>query len=215
MLYTRATHRETEQWATSRIVIQASLVLAIGLATGALTLLGQKHLPDSALQVANAWSVWLAASFAFGSLVRTSLWAIIGGAAVQALALAAWYITSYLVLDLTLDTWNDPLFWAIGGLLGGPVLGLAGYLWRNGSDPLAACASALFGATVIADGIYLLRTLRYDIGWAFVAVGLVAAIALPRSACGRTPSFLLAGAFGITLFLASRDGFGYFNDFTA
>jgi hypothetical protein len=191
------------------------LVLAIGLATGALTLLGQKYLPDAVVQFANSFAVWLAASFLLGSLVRTTLWSLLGGIAVQFLALVGYYATSYLVLDLTLDTYNNALFWASGGLLGGPALGLAGFWWRSGPGNRAILATALLGATFISEGIYLLRSLAYNIGWAFVAVGVVLAITLAPSWRGRGLSLGLATAGSVVLFLLYRYGFGFLYDLSA
>lgn len=194
--------------------MQLGLVVAIGLTTGALTLLGQKYLPDAVVQFANCFSVWLAASFLLGSIVRTTMWALLGGVAVQFLALLGYYAMSYIVLDLTLGTYNNALFWASGGLLGGPVLGLAGFWWRNGRDTLAMVATAVLGATFIAEGIYLLRILAYDIGWAFVAVGVVLTLVLAPTWRGRGQSLALAAAGSVMLFVLYSYGFGFVYDLT-
>jgi hypothetical protein len=214
MLYSHSTSSATNRWTTPRIVMQSAVVLGIGLATGFLTLIGQRHLPDSVGQFASCYSVWLGASFLCGSLVRTPPWALIGGGIVQGVALAGCYLASFFVLDSTLDTYNNHLYWVIGGLVGGPALGVAGYLWRNGSDRQAVIGSALLGATFISEGIYLVRTLDDEIGWAFTAIGLAVALILPHAARGRTASILLATAVGLALYGGSIDGIGYLNDIT-
>jgi hypothetical protein len=129
--------------------------------------------------------------------------------------LIGYYATSYLVLDLTLDTYTNALFWASGGLLGGPALGLAGFWWRNRQGGRAILATALLGATFISEGIYLLQRLAYEIGWAFVAVGIVLTLALSPSWRGRNLSLVLAAAGSVILFLLYRYGFGFVYDLSA
>ncbi len=199
----------------TRVVMQLLLVVVIGLTTGALTLLGQKYLPEAILQFANCYSVWLAASFLLGSPVRTVVWALVGGGAVQILALVGYYVTSYLVLDLTLGTYNNALFWASGGLLGGPVLGLAGFWWQTRQGTRAILATALLSATFISEGLYLLLRLGYGIGWAFVIIGVVLAIGLPSASTERGVSLGLATAGSLILFLLFRYGFGFLYELSA
>lgn len=192
-----------------------SLALVIGLLTGALTLLGQRYLPGPLLSFANCYSVWLSAAFLFGTLVRSPLWAFAGGAIVQLSALAGYYLTSFLVLNLSLDSYGYAVFWGIGGVIGGPAFGLAGYWWGNGAGIRRIAGGALLGASYLSEGAYFLDTLGYDIGYAFLIIGLASAFLLQRSPDDAVKSLGISLVAAMFLFLVYTYGFNALNDAVA
>lgn len=182
-------------------VVSAVVILVIGLATGALTLVGQKYLPNGLSQFANSYSMWLAAAFLAGMFVRRESWAWAGGPAVELLALVGYYVTSFAVLGETADDYlHATLFWVIGGILAGPFLGGAGYAWRRrrGWAPLAACS--LLSGMFLSEGFYVAGKLDYDIGYAFMVIGVAIALVLPRTWPRRFVAFCGGLALGAILY---------------
>ncbi len=163
-----------------RTVQALGLIAGIGLLTGFLTSRGQTYLPGGVSQFANSYAVWLSVSFLVGALLPAPVWALVGGALVQFAALAGYYLTAQLLLDVPPGGAGIVAFWVIGGILGGPALGLAGLWWRRCSGLRALAAAASPGALYLSEGLYLLLALGYDRGYAFLLVGVAHAAGRAR-----------------------------------
>ena len=190
----------------------SGLILGIGLLTGILTSRGQTYLPDGARQFANSYSVWLTVSFLIGLLLPSRGWALIGGAVVQFAALAGYYLASQVFFGAPPGGLGIVAFWAIGGICGGPPLGLAGFWWRGRSGRFAIVAGVLLGGVYLSEGFYLLFVLRYGIGYAFLLVGVILAAGLARGLRHALASVALSLPLGLVLYLCLRYGFGYLYD---
>ncbi len=160
---------------------QVGLVLGAGLATGALTQLGQAWLPDGVTQWANAISPWLLVAFLVGSAMPDSIRAAIAGAATLVVALLGYNVMLHLQVGYSSSV-SATLFWAIGALVGGPVFGIAGRTWRVGTPRLSAVALGLLVAVFVAEGARNALLLDYPIdGTLFIIVGLLLPIVLGRT----------------------------------
>jgi CubicO group peptidase (beta-lactamase class C family) len=172
------------------------------LLTGVLTSRGQTYLPGSILQFANSYSVWLAVSFLIGVLLPNRTAGLIGGVAVQLMALVGYYVASFLFLGVPPGNLGIVLLWVIGGATGGPALSLGGYWWRTRHDRYAAIGSALLGAIFVSEGLYVLITLQYPIGAAFVALGVVATLVTTRQLRTFPLTLALTAAFSGTIWFS-------------
>ncbi|HEU0163954.1 MAG TPA: DUF6518 family protein, partial [Thermomicrobiales bacterium] len=112
-----------------------------------------------------------------------------------------------IVLGLSLDSYNDPIAWAIGGVTAGPLLAASGYLWRNGSDRWRIVSTALLAATFVSEGIYIVNTLGYEIGYAFIGVGATFAVAMAGAWRNLAFAMVLAALLSVALWAAYRYGY--------
>lgn len=136
--------------------------LALGLIVGALvgvaTDLLQAHLDLPWLSLVNSASPWLAPAFGVGIAARRSLHAAVGGFVVCTAELLAYNATAQL-RHIAVSS-GLTLFWAVCGLIGGPLFGVGGQLWRTargrtrGLGP-ALLSSAFLGEAAIAYAAYL------------------------------------------------------------
>jgi hypothetical protein len=156
-------------------------IVGIGLAFGALTVLGQAILPGSWNHFANSGAVWLVAAFMVGIWTPSVLWAMMGGFISLIMALAG-YTVVITVLGLTYP-FSAMAFWGTVALVGGPVFGLAGQWWRHPTGSWRhATSAALMGGVFIAEGWYLLTIIQDMLaGWVSIVIGVLFAILLPRS----------------------------------
>jgi hypothetical protein len=184
------------------------LIAGIGLLTGFLTSRGQTYLPDGASQFANSYAVWLTTSFLVGALLPAPAWAFVGGALVQFVALAGYYLTAQILLDAPPGGTAIVAFWVLGGTLGGPILGLVGFWWRRYGGRRALTAAALPGALYLSEGLYLLLGLGYGVGYAFLLIGLALTAVLARGGRRAIGSVALALPLGLILYACYRYGFG-------
>ncbi len=166
-----------------RFVLAAILV---GLATGALTQLGQGLLPEGWSALANALSPWLLVAFLVGSRSPGRGWALAGGAVTLLFALLGYYASVALRLGIVSSIHGALIFWGIGAVVGGPVFALAGHAWRGERPWLRAGAAGLVGAAAVAEGVYLVGILPSPgVGAAGIALGVAAPVVLGRSAADR------------------------------
>lgn len=130
------------------------LVVAVGagLAVGALTSFGQTLLGGSWFQgLANAVSPWLVASFLVGALARRGWVAAVAGL----LACAAEVAGYYLVADLRgfAVGASSVAVWVVSGVVGGPVFGWAGRMWRTAEGRWRGLGPALLAACWLAEAV--------------------------------------------------------------
>ncbi len=157
------------------------LVVGAGLATGAITQLGQAWLPDGLTQWANAISPWLLVAFLVGSIMPDNILAAIAGATTLVLALVAYNVMLHLQVGYSSSV-SATLFWVIGAAAGGPVFGIAGRAWRIGTPKQRAVALGLLVALFVAEGARNAVQLSYPIvGAMFIITGLLLPLILGRT----------------------------------
>jgi hypothetical protein len=164
------------------------VVVGLGLLLGTATSFGQTYLPGQLSQLANCYSVWLTVSLVIGLTLPEKKAAIIGAGAVHLFALIGYYV----VTDIRFNAGNGHpstiLLWSLGGMTIGPLLGWVGYEWIHKRRAILE-ASALIGALYVSEGLYELFVLTYAVGFLFIVLGIVGALALYR----RTSSVLAIG----------------------
>ncbi|NAZ75487.1 hypothetical protein GTQ99_08640 [Kineococcus sp. T13] len=125
--------------------------VVVGVVWGAATSGLQTVLPWPFAGLANAVGPWVAPAFLLGACSRRPWSAVLAGVLVCFGEVAGYYATSALrgfgVNPVMVATW------AATGVLGGPVLGVAGWWWRRArSLRLAALGAALLGGVFLAEG---------------------------------------------------------------
>lgn len=167
-------------------------VLVLGLGVGALTSVLQTYLDSPWSSLVNAASPWLAPMFVAALLWRAPATAAAVGVAVGLLELVGYYTTAQLR--------GHPaghailLFWAVCAVVGGPIFGLAGWLWRHGSGRLAGAGAAAMGAAFLAEAIvaygFRLHYVSSLVLFAVIGLGLVVLLGLRRRQLRRTIAWL-------------------------
>jgi Family of unknown function (DUF6518) len=156
--------------ARARVVI----VVSAGLAVGALTSVLQTYLNSPWLSLVNAASPWLTFAFLLATLARSPLEAAFAGVATGLLELVGYYVTA--------NARGYPagggivVFWAACALLGGPVFGAAGWVWRRDQGHLGNLGAAVLPAAFFAEASisYGLRLHYASSAVLFAAVGALA-----------------------------------------
>ena len=137
------------------------MVVALGLGVGCLTSFGQGHLPGALDAFVNSASAWLVAPFVVGAFMLTRGAAATAGLTTCALQLVGYYVTAHL-------RGHSPggaivVFWGACAVLGGPVFGIAGHLWRSSPGRLRGLGAAVLGSSFVAEGLWsYLHELHYD-----------------------------------------------------
>jgi hypothetical protein len=162
-----------------------ALVVLTGLAIGAVTSFGQGRLGGATDALVNSVSAWLVAPFAAGALMATRRGAALAGLAVCVLENAGYYVTA----DLRGFT-NGPLliaFWVACGVVGGPLFGAAGRVWRGGDRRERGLGGALVPAVFAAEGLWLYLHEQHDTARAglWLACAAAAAALLLRAPAER------------------------------
>jgi hypothetical protein len=173
------------------VVRRGVVIVGAGIATGVLTLLGQAVLDGDWNRLANSGAIWLSVAFGVGASMASDRQAAVAGLATLFMALLGYQIAA----ALTLASMSTSAFfiWSATAIVGGPLFGLAGRLWRvgNGRGPIVAIA--LLGAVYLAEGLNTLLSIP-DLaraGWLEVVAGLVLPMLLARSWRERRGALLL------------------------
>ena len=187
----------------ARVVV----VLLVGLGLGVVTQILQSVLPTGWSQAANAISPWLLVAFFVGSFMPGRGSAAVAGIATLVLALVGYYATTQLRYGIGGGT-SSLIFWGLGAAGGGPVFGLAGYVWRTGDHRQRALALGLLGAVFLAEaGYHLLVLSEPGVAVGFAIAGLLVPVVLGRSREDRLGAYVAAvpalvlGAVGFVVFL--------------
>ena len=186
---------------------RALVVLVVGLATGVVTQVLQSVLPTGWSQGANAISPWLLVAFLVGSVMPDRTSAIVAGATTLILALVGYYVTTTIRYGIGGGT-SSLVFWGLGAIVGGPVFGLAGHLWRTAEPRFRAIALGLLAAAFLAEAGYHLIVLdEPPVAAGFAIAGLAVPLVLGRSTQDRVGAYVAAvpalavGALGFGVFL--------------
>lgn len=124
----------------------------VGVTWGAATSGLQTILPWPFAGLANAVGPWVAPAFLVGAWSRRSWVAVLAGVLVCFGEVAGYYATSALRGFGVNPTMV--LMWAATGVVGGPVLGAAGWCWRRARSLRAAgLGAALLGGVFLAEGV--------------------------------------------------------------
>ncbi|GAA0306173.1 DUF6518 family protein [Kineococcus aurantiacus] len=131
--------------------VALGVALLAGLAWGAATSGLQTVLPRPFAALANAVGPWVVPAFAVGALCRRWPVAVAAGVLACLGEVAGYYAVS---AARGFGVGAGPvLLWAATGLVGGLVLGVAGWLWRRAGSPRrAALGAALLGGVFLAEG---------------------------------------------------------------
>jgi hypothetical protein len=183
---------------TSPVGLRAVFVIAVGLAVGAMTSVGQTYLGGALNAFVNSASAWLVAPLFVGAVMGTRRGAAGAGLAVALMQLLGYYITAHARGYSTGGA--IVAFWAACAVVGGPLFGAGGHLWRHGSPRFAGLGSTLLPAAFLAEGLWVyLHELRYYATAAlWIAIGVALAILLPTGGIQRRwlPLTLILGIAG-------------------
>jgi hypothetical protein len=157
---------------------RVTVVVLTGLAVGAATSFGQGHLSSPWLALVNSASPWLVPSFAVGALERRPLPAAAAGLVTCLLEVVGYYVTTS--LRGFSGGVSFEVFWTVCALVGGPLFGVAGCLWRSGSEWLRGLGAAVVPAAFLAEGLigYGLNLHYTSSAALFVLLGLAFAVIL-------------------------------------
>lgn len=183
------------------------VVAVVGLATGALTQIGQSVLPAGWSQAANAISPWLLVAFLVGAAMPDRRSAVAAGAGALLLALVGYYGLVQIRFGYGGGT-GSWILWGLGAVIGGPVFGAAGWSWRCGPLRHRQAALGLLAGAFVAEGGYLVALLGYlGEGVGFAIAGLLMPLLLGRSWPDRLGGYvallpaLALGAIGYAVLL--------------
>ncbi|HEY5197906.1 MAG TPA: DUF6518 family protein [Solirubrobacteraceae bacterium] len=137
----------------SDVRLRVGLVAAVGLAVGCLTSFGQTYLGGALNAFVNSASAWLVVPFAVGACMAS-----VRGAGAAGLAVCGWQLAGY---ELTAHLrgfpalWSLIVFWAACAVVGGPVFGVGGRLWRAGRPDVRGLGAAVLASVFLAEGLWL------------------------------------------------------------
>ena len=156
----------------ARLLIRMAAILVVGLGVGIATSLLQPELRAPWLSLANAASPWLTPMFFLGAFRRRPWGAALVGATTGLLELLGFFAIAAVRGDASAH--SLVLFWVACALLGGPIFGLAGWLWWRRPRVLSAFGGALLPAAFFAEAavIYGWRLHYLPSAILFVAVGV-------------------------------------------
>lgn len=154
------------------------IAVSAGLVAGALSFVGQERLDGTLDAFANAISMWLVAPFFVGAVTTTRTQAAATGVLTCAAQLAGYYLVAS-VRDFE-TTGSLVAFWAACAVVGGPVFGVAGHLWRHG--PLRGLGIAVLAGAFVAEGLYAYghQLDDYVTAVVWIAIGLTFALLAGR-----------------------------------
>jgi Family of unknown function (DUF6518) len=154
-------------------------VIVVGLVVGALTSFGQRYLGGALNALVNSASAWLVAPFFLGAIMVTRKGGAFAGVGAALIQLVGYYVTAHLRGYATGG--SIVAFWTACALVGGPLFGAGGYLWRNGPDRISGLGSTLLPAAFLAEGLWVyLHELHYHATAAlWIGVGLGLGVLLP------------------------------------
>ncbi len=159
----------------------AAAALGAGITVGALSAVGQAHLDGTLGAFANSTSTWLIAPFLVGTLATTRRSAAVLGFATCASQLVGFYAVAHLRGVGT--SASLVAFWTACAIIGGPVFGVAGLLWRTGTPRLKGLGMAVLASVFVAEGLYAYvhQLHRYRTGTVWIALGVAFALLSSRT----------------------------------
>lgn len=160
---------------------RALVVVAAGIAVGSLTSVGQTYLDQPLNAFVNSASAWLVVPFAAGAWMATRRGAALAGLSVALAQLVGYYATAH-ARGYATGT-SILAFWTACALVGGPVFGTAGQLWRRERQgSLRGLGMSILAAAFFAEGlwVYLHELHYYDTAALWIGIGALIVVALAR-----------------------------------
>jgi hypothetical protein len=153
------------------------LPIAAGLAVGVLTSFGQGVLSGAGNAFVNSASAWLVVPLLVGTLFHRAGSAAWAGLVCCLLQLIGYDITAEL-RGFAVST-SVEVFWGACALIGGPLFGIAGHLWRFGPATRRGLGPAALAAALIAEGAwnYVHMLQRPVTGALWIGIGAAIALA--------------------------------------
>lgn len=156
-----------------------------GLVLGVVTQLGQSVLPEGLGQLANSISPWLSVAFAVGAFQSRPRNAAAAGLIALAFALVGYYALVFVRFGYT-GASSSLIFWTIGAVFGGLVVGPAGWFWRYGAKWTGTTGVAVLGGAWVVEAAYLAMVLSMrEISLVYALIGLAVPLILRRTWRGR------------------------------
>jgi hypothetical protein len=159
-----------------RRFVAVVIALAMGVVVGVLTSFLQTWLEFPWLALVNAASPWLTTAFVAGALQRRLPTAVWVGLAATTLEVVAYYVTSeFRGFGVSM---GPVTMWLACALVGGPVFGAAGFVWRRAAPPglgVALIVAAYASEAVVSYHLrlgYTSTALLFGIVAILMAVGL-------------------------------------------
>ncbi|MEI4272187.1 DUF6518 family protein [Klenkia sp. LSe6-5] len=182
------------------------VALAAGLLVGALTSPAQTLLGGTVLAgLANAVGPWLLAPFVVGARAGSPRTAALAGVLACTAQVPGYYLVAAARGFAASTPWV--LVWTGGGLVGGAVLGLAGWAWWTRTDRWRGAGAALLVAVWLTEAVVVfgavLRYWDYAVVSGVVGLGLLAGLGLHDRQWGAALRWLapalVLGAAGFAL----------------
>ena len=152
------------------------LVLAIALALGALTDLGQAWLPQSSASLANSGASWAAVAFVLALCAtgtgRAALWGLLG---------LAGLVGGYYLAAISRHVPESPAsirFWMLAAVIIGPLLGVAASWVRRGPPVAAALGAGTAAGLLGGESVYGLTVIAGSTSSRYWAIQLAVAVVL-------------------------------------
>jgi hypothetical protein len=154
----------------------ALCAVAVGLVLGALTDVGQSHLPSFAWSLANSGGSWVLVAFLaalWSSRVRES---ITQGAACLLALDVGFYLTAA-ARGVPLSA-HDVAFWVFAAAVVGPIVGLAAGWVRHGGPIRVGAGAGVLAGFLTGESIYALHYLSQSTSPAYWTIQLLVGAAL-------------------------------------
>lgn len=135
------------------------LAAVLGLSMGAATSLLQAVLPEPWSALVNAASPWLAVAFIAGAFASTSGIAALAGATTCAGEVIGYYLAAS-ARGLS-SSESTVLFWILCGLVGGPILAVAGRACRGGNGLTRLAAAGVLATCFFVEALRYQFVLHY------------------------------------------------------
>jgi len=164
-----------------------ALAAAVGVLTGASTLLFQEILPGAWVHLANSGAVWVVGAFGITAWrARDLRQAAILGLVVLVGAVVGYYGTASVIGVQDFTAVRGPAIWSGVALVAGPVFGVAGLAYSRAPFVPRVLAMALLAGVFIGEALYLLVQFSY-VPEAIItgALGFAIPFALGRSGIER------------------------------
>ncbi|MER6026252.1 DUF6518 family protein [Streptomyces sp. NPDC001851] len=153
-------------------VLTATAAFGVLLGWATYALHGTTPLLERATNSSSTWIIWTAAA---GALIRARSLAVWGGALMMLATCGGYYAASALGGTFGSGGLGTAVVWSVAGLVGGPLLGWAGWTVRRGRGDLRAVAGAVITMVVLGEGLWLGLGLHY---WGEAVVYLTVGVLL-------------------------------------
>ncbi|HDX9656922.1 TPA: hypothetical protein ROY05_006086 [Bacillus toyonensis] len=180
----------------SNMFLRSFLIpIIVGIIVGILTKLGQGILPGNWNSLANLGSVWLVPSFFVASLSYSKRTAMLSGI-LALLGMVLGYYGYAIIIKNVAHSIYFIYVWIVCACIGGTIFGIAGFLWKDTTNPLHKFGSALISGVFVTDGLHILLNFEdyshmLPVGYTEVIVGIILILVLERSNANRISSFLV------------------------